>query len=154
MHTLPWTSLGVWASHFDKMSHVLSCHDYVFHTSLTKPDSCINFSPCHNAHSWSQDLVIKFVNIKSCYSFSHVLREKCYIYCVTSHIWPSNMIITNFPKSRTFHQGHIWSSKMSKSIFFQNFPKSRTNSIYLLFLDMGSLSIKVMPMERVEEYVL
>ena len=48
--------------------------DHVFHTSSTKPNLCTNFSHNQNVHSRLQHSFEKFLNIKTCYSLSHVSR--------------------------------------------------------------------------------
>ena len=49
--------------------------DHAFHTSSTKPNLCTNFSHNHNVHSRLQHSLVKFLNIETCYSLSHVPRE-------------------------------------------------------------------------------
>ena len=65
----------VWESdyHFT-FDHILLS----FHIYSTKPYPCTNFSHSHNVHARLWRSLIKFLNIKCCYSISHVLREKCY----------------------------------------------------------------------------
>ena len=68
MHTLPWTSLRVWVSHYDR-----------------------NFSHNDNVHAWLQHSLVKFLNIKSRYSLSHVLiREMWYFWFHSSYMTSEN----------------------------------------------------------------
>ena len=49
--------------------------DDAFHTSSTKPNPCMNLSHNHNVHSRLQHSSVKFLNIESRHSLSHVSRE-------------------------------------------------------------------------------
>ena len=49
--------------------------DNVFHTSLTKPNSCMNFSHNHNVPSWLQHSSVKFLNMRVATHF-HMCYEK------------------------------------------------------------------------------
>ena len=68
----------------------LMIFDHAFHTSSTKPNLCRNFSHNHNVHSRLKHLLVKFLNIETCYSLSHV---KYNIFGLRGHIWPPKMII-------------------------------------------------------------
>ena len=47
----------------------------------------------HNVHSKFGHSLVKFLSIEICYSLSHVIHEKCYIFSLIGHIWPSLMTI-------------------------------------------------------------
>ena len=62
----------VWVSHFHTLLYLWSYSTIAFHTYLTKPNPCTNFSHNHIAHSWLQHLSVKFFNIEIHYSLSQV----------------------------------------------------------------------------------
>ena len=70
--------------------------DYAVHISSSKPNPCTNFSHNHNVHSRLQHSLVKFLNIESRYSLSHVSRE-IYIFGLIDHIRPPKTII--FPNN-------------------------------------------------------
>ena len=49
--------------------------NHAFHTSSTNPNPWTNFVDNYNVHSRLQHSLVKFLNIKSHYSLSHVSRE-------------------------------------------------------------------------------
>ena len=67
MHTLPWTSLRVWVSHYDR-----------------------NFSHNDNVHAWLQHSLVKFLNIKSRYSLSHISHERYHFWSRRSYLTSEN----------------------------------------------------------------
>ena len=53
----------------------LNIFDHAFHISSTESNPCMNFSHNHSVHSRLQHSLVKFLNIESRYSLSHVSRE-------------------------------------------------------------------------------
>ena len=51
--------------------HIRPCFPHIF----DQPNLCTNFSHNHNVHSRLQHSLVKFLNIETCYSLSHVSRE-------------------------------------------------------------------------------
>ena len=74
MHILP---KQVRESEYDMLIQCLPLltFDCAFHTSLTKHNLCMNLSHHHSGNSLLEHSFIKFLNIESCYSLSHVLHE-------------------------------------------------------------------------------
>ena len=64
--------------------------DHAFHTSSTKPNPCTNFSHNHNMHSRLQHSLVKFLNIKSRYSLSHISHERYHFWSRRSYLTSEN----------------------------------------------------------------
>ena len=76
------------------MDHIQPCFPQIF----VKLNPCTNFSHHHNVHYWLQYSLVKFLNMGSRYSLSHV-SHKCNIFCLIGHIWPPKKIIESLSLS-------------------------------------------------------